>query len=260
MVVFPPSFLGIYAASKRFDYIHVRFIAGWIEDWPRFMQQAYAALKPGGYIELHDQYDYYHSDDGSISADSALRRWIGLIDEAICKSRKLEWVAAVKRQDEFLRDAGFDSINKRVYQLPVGPWPKEDRMKALGLCVRQHEFDSCEGFSLAPLTRVMGWTTDQVNSLIDDVKRDLMDRRIHSFIRSSLAYGRKPLREPSVQTPVGPVQTFVDQRSLEQPVEWPAEQRGDWLMEQTAELPLERPVERSAERRRERKRGTSTDI
>lgn len=41
-------------APDSFDFINIRYMLGSIQDWPRLFKQAYAALKPGGYLESYE--------------------------------------------------------------------------------------------------------------------------------------------------------------------------------------------------------------
>lgn len=57
--------------SQKFDYIHCRYLAGSIKDWPRLMAQAYEFLAPGGYVEFQDFDMKFYSTDGTFVPGSA---------------------------------------------------------------------------------------------------------------------------------------------------------------------------------------------
>ena len=60
---------------EKFDFIHARYLAAAIKDWPRLMQQAFTHTKPGGWAEFQD-YDFrYYSEDGSYKEEHAIRKW-----------------------------------------------------------------------------------------------------------------------------------------------------------------------------------------
>jgi hypothetical protein len=41
---------------------------------------------------------------------------------------------------------------------------------------------SLEGFSMALFTRVMGWTKEEVESYLVDVRKELKNPRIHAYL------------------------------------------------------------------------------
>lgn len=68
--------------------IHCRLLLGSISSYPHFYKQAYAALKPGGYIEISDCETMLYSDDGTVTEDMAVVKWSRLWDEAVAKVGK----------------------------------------------------------------------------------------------------------------------------------------------------------------------------
>jgi trans-aconitate methyltransferase len=56
--------------SAHFDFVHGRDLMTAVRDWPRLMTQAYAHLKPGGWIQLCSTIPGALSDDESIPPDS----------------------------------------------------------------------------------------------------------------------------------------------------------------------------------------------
>jgi len=58
--------------SHSFDFIYIRNMTGSIKNWPKLLDQAYDALRPGGWIELCDPINPVAYDDGSLAKDSPL--------------------------------------------------------------------------------------------------------------------------------------------------------------------------------------------
>ena len=52
--------------------------------------------------------------------------------------------------------------------------------------------EALDAYSFALFTRVLGWTTEQIQLLLTGVRRDLLDRTFHGYGRVYVAYGRKP--------------------------------------------------------------------
>lgn len=61
--------------SYKFDFIYSRLMVISIANWPNLFAQAYEFLNPGGWIELADVCYPLHSDDGTLTQDSALMKW-----------------------------------------------------------------------------------------------------------------------------------------------------------------------------------------
>lgn len=68
--------------------IHGRLLMGSVSSYPELYKQAYAALKPGGYIELSDVETTLYSDDGTVTEAMAVSRWSKLWNEAVEKIGK----------------------------------------------------------------------------------------------------------------------------------------------------------------------------
>ena len=62
--------------SQPFDYIHSRYLAGAIVDWPKLVEQMFANTKPGGWVEWHD-YDFkFYSEDDSYTPELTIYKWV----------------------------------------------------------------------------------------------------------------------------------------------------------------------------------------
>lgn len=87
-------------------------------------------MAPGGYIELCDVVFPLVSDDGTLTEDSAQRRWSTVVLEATEKAgRPLN--SALKYQQQ-LAHAGFENIVHVEYKWPSNTWPKDPKFKELG--------------------------------------------------------------------------------------------------------------------------------
>jgi uncharacterized OsmC-like protein len=54
---------------------------------------------------------------------------------------------------------------------------------------------ACESYSLALLTRVLGWKVEEVRVLIAKTRRELKGRGVHGYCNMHFIYGRKPTSE-----------------------------------------------------------------
>lgn len=60
---------------QPFDFIFARMMVGSFANFPRFFEQSFKNLTPGGWVECMDICNPIKSDDGSMTPDSALSKW-----------------------------------------------------------------------------------------------------------------------------------------------------------------------------------------
>ncbi|TQN63637.1 Secondary metabolism regulator LAE1, partial [Colletotrichum shisoi] len=160
------------------DYIFNRSVAGSWSDFRSIIQKAYDNLEPGGYFEIQDLELPSCCDDGTVPPTAALHRWQNaLVDASNEIGRPLNY--APSSLDD-LRDVGFVEIRHRVFQWPFNSWPEDPKLKEIGRWNCANLDMGLEGFSLALMTRVKGWTRDAVEELCEEVKREVVDTRLHA--------------------------------------------------------------------------------
>ena len=111
--------------QQKFDYIHCRFMAGSITDWPKLVRTIYDNLVPGGIAEFQDGDFRIYSEDGSYKG-SWFERWNQEFE------RSSELVGRSIRPGpfflEWMTDVGFEDIHLEKARLPVGVWPKDKHL------------------------------------------------------------------------------------------------------------------------------------
>ncbi|KAL1973151.1 hypothetical protein VTN31DRAFT_6693 [Thermomyces dupontii] len=180
-----------WSYSYKFDYIHIRSMAGSIANWPKLMKQAYDFLKPGGWIELTDFETWAHTDDNSLPETSAYHEFQVKLNEAAIQFGKEMNVAPKLRG--FVKDAGFANVVEDARKVPLSPWPQDPRLKELALYMNLQMMESIEPYSLALFSRVLKWDKARINTLLDGVRRDLKNLNYHMYSIVHCVYGQKPL-------------------------------------------------------------------
>ncbi|KAI9883156.1 MAG: hypothetical protein M1823_005070 [Watsoniomyces obsoletus] len=186
-----------WVEGSPFDYIHARYLTAAIADWPKLMRQTFAHVKPGGYAEFQDWDIKLFSDDGSLDPESSLVLW----DDTCIKAFEIlgrEPRPGPKLADH-LRNAGFQDVQQVLYKLPLGPWPKDEKMKTIGLWNLLNIEEGLDAFVMAPLTRVLGWKEEEVQVLLAKVRQELEKSSTHAYYKFYVAYGRKPGGEETVE-------------------------------------------------------------
>lgn len=98
---------------------------------------------------------------------------------------------AVRRLSHELEQAGFVDIKKTTHKAPIGMWPKDKRLRLCGLFLRTAMMDGLRGSSHRPLT-ALGWTQLQIEMVLVDVRKALMDPEVHAYFQFHSVYARKP--------------------------------------------------------------------
>lgn len=77
-------------------------------------------------------------------------------------------------------------------KVPIGPWPKDPKMKEVGRYQREHMAMGIEPYTLGLAGKVLGWSEAECRVLIAKVVSDVRNRAYHMYIRFVFVYGRKP--------------------------------------------------------------------
>ena len=163
-----------------FDFVHARYLADSIRDWPRLMRQAYACTKPGGWVKFQDWDCMIESHDGTIQEDSSLWIWhktvLGRI-EATNTGRPGPLL------EGWIRDAGFVNVVVRKFAIPHNIWPKDERLQRVGALNLFQWEQGIEGISIGCLSRAISdepvWSMEEIRVLMAQAKADARNRRFH---------------------------------------------------------------------------------
>ena len=179
----------------RFDLVHTRFMNGFsLKDWPHFYREAYRCLKPGGWVENQEFDAQVLSDDDSVPANSKVQEWVRLWNEGMgklgatgrCDSEKLA---------QQMREAGFIDVRILKYKMPIGPWPRDPRLKEAGLYGLIALLNGIDGLSAKVFTRGLGWNPDELEVFLAEVRAEFKKRSVHSYWPVFIIIGRKPPSE-----------------------------------------------------------------
>ncbi|KAK3331573.1 methyltransferase [Cercophora scortea] len=179
-----------YRDSEKFDYIHGRALGGTVADWPRFYGQIRRHLKPGGWVEMQEYDAWLFSDDDSFDRAPHSQEWVKKLDSASRTFGKQLNVAAFHKQ--WLIDAGFEDVQEVIHRIPIGPWTQDPLLKELGRFEQVHMQMSVASHTPALLTRVHSYTPEQVQILMEGVKREFRSKDLHLITAYRFIIGRAP--------------------------------------------------------------------
>ncbi|GAB1194338.1 hypothetical protein APSETT444_003582 [Aspergillus pseudonomiae] len=163
---------GIWAIdfAEPFDFIHARELEGCIGDDVKFFKQAFKHLAPGGYFEMQAVTSPFLSDDESLAKAPNAKQWMDNLVKGLRKFGKP--VDNVGGWKEKLNDAGFVDLHQEIRKLPIGPWPKDPKLKEIGKYQGVQELQVIDSYTPAIFSRVLGWSREEIQVLIAKVKRD----------------------------------------------------------------------------------------
>lgn len=175
--------------DNSFDMVHIRQLCGLVSDWPKLYKQAFRILKPGGVLEIQDFFGF-ECEDGALPVDSHVLRWAEMLVSGI---RAAGREVPAKEHAAELTKIGFERIKYEPVKIAVGAWPADKAEKELGLLMRHHMLEGIEGISLALFTRILGWSKEDLDTLLYGVSQEIKSRKYRIFSQLHVTYGRKPL-------------------------------------------------------------------
>lgn len=165
---------------NNFDLIHMRTMTGCIRNWDKLFRQAYAHTRPGGYIELQEMDYMAVIQPTSRNPGTSLNTWCVEQGKAALKVG-VNLRTSVEFMQKSLENAGFIDVTVREYKLPIGPWPKQKRLRDAGLLQLSAMLEGIEGLSLRLLKFYDGWTLDELKVLLAKVRTELKDPGCHGY-------------------------------------------------------------------------------
>lgn len=177
--------------ENTFDLIHIRGMAGFIQDWPRLIKQCMTALKPGGYLELRDFTAPLMREDGG--EDTILQEWVQLWEQGALRSGK-QWLSVPPNFKALITAAGFNDITaSEMIKVPTGNWFPDEKFKEIGMCMLKQYFEGAEGITMDIFTRVLAWDRKEVDEIVKKIRREILNTKIRTYTLALSVYGRKPL-------------------------------------------------------------------
>lgn len=165
--------------KSPFDFIHSCYMCGSIKDWPKLMGQCFTNLKPGGWVEFQDFDLDYYSQDGSLTPEHALRRWLTTAYDAEKYTERS--LRPGKNLEQWMREAGFVNVQAVKSLLPLGTWPKDKKLKQIGLFNWTQLWEGLQGMSLRLYIDFLGWTREDLEVFLTEVRGDLKDSSVHAM-------------------------------------------------------------------------------
>lgn len=165
--------------ENSFDFIHIRYLYGGIDDWQRLFRQAFAAVKPGGWFESTEIDLQTKSENPAVTADPThiFHDWCQLFWEAGDRLGRTFKITLDGRQERYAREAGFVDVVHNQWKAPIGGWPADPKLKQVGLYNGLFIDQSLDGFAVFPIGEVLGWSFEEVMVLVSKMRSALKEPR-----------------------------------------------------------------------------------
>lgn len=165
--------------EDEFDFIHVRYLYGAIDDWDKLYTQAFRYTKPGGWFE-HVEIDLETRSENPNNPEYAAKifqTWCSLFFAAGDKTGRTFKIARDGQMEKLMADKGFVDVCTKTYKVPIGGWARDKKLKQVGFYSGVFVDQSLDGFAIYPVGEVMGWTQDEVTALVSHARKSLRDPR-----------------------------------------------------------------------------------
>ncbi|KAG6070458.1 hypothetical protein E4U16_006899 [Claviceps sp. LM84 group G4] len=175
--------------ANHFEFIHMRYIVGGIQDWTALFQEAYRCCVPGGWVESLEYEPEFCSDDESTKLEPVLASYGELFQKAgTILNRPLFVKEILPRAFD---EAGF--IDKRVfrYKIPIGPWAKDQKFAEVGRFARESLEHDLQGYTQM-LWHSVQKPEDEFQLWLASMRKAIRNPKVHSYIMVQAVYGRKP--------------------------------------------------------------------
>lgn len=129
-------------------------------------------------------------DDDTLKPDDPVDGFLNNVKEGLARFG-VDLLAMEKNPDN-VREAGFVNVEEKIFKVPVGVWPRNPKMKTVGLYNRSMIYDGLQGISMGPFTRGLKWTPEEVEVYLIGVRKALMNSSVHSYLPFHVTIGQKP--------------------------------------------------------------------
>jgi hypothetical protein len=173
------------------DLAHFRFMAMVLKDMPSTLAHAFDALRPGGYVELHELSGVPLCDDDSMRPDDALASLYDVAGKAWAKLG-LDVLLPTKL-GPMLAAAGFVNVELAVRKVPIGPWAKDRNLKEIGACQKVAVDELMQSFSGRPF-EALGIPYEEGLLRLALARSALNDPGVHRYFEYYFWWAQKPLQ------------------------------------------------------------------
>ncbi|GAO16383.1 uncharacterized protein UV8b_00258 [Ustilaginoidea virens] len=192
-----------WVEPDQYDFIHCRYMAASIKDWPRLMFQIYESLRPGGWVEFQEFSSTVFCHDANGIEYMAVRHpnhafvqlHLALKQACSATGRTFDPTPSLRK---WTRETGFDHVRQSVFKVPVGSWSKDQRNKEIGSMMAVNYADGVEAMTAVLLRDVLHWPDEEVELLNARVRLAARARSPKTLLEYVVVTAQKPAQRSRV--------------------------------------------------------------
>lgn len=171
------------------DLIHFRTMSAVLKNVPKMCEQAFANLRPGGWVEWQELHAWMQCDDGTMPPQDPAFDFYKLFQQAF---RRIGCDTALAANlDAVLRDAGFVNVQCVVKKIPVGQWARDKKLRLAGWYLRTAITEVLPALCGKPLS-VLGLNEVERELWRAAAMRAVNDDSVHRYWNMYFWYAQKP--------------------------------------------------------------------
>ncbi|KAI1849523.1 hypothetical protein JX265_013638 [Neoarthrinium moseri] len=173
-----------------FDYIHLRFTFSCFDNPRGVAQSVFDSLNPGGWVEYQESI-FDLGVMGGTAEGTAYKEYCDRCNAGarILRGRDMRTAPCLKG---WLEELGYEGVVEEKYLLPANPWPKERKIRRVGLWWLRNALDGLRGIGWKML-QATGLTASEIETLVNNAKAEVRDTSNRFYFTVYVVYGRKPL-------------------------------------------------------------------
>ncbi|KAK7961795.1 methyltransferase domain-containing protein [Apiospora aurea] len=169
-------------SSGAFDYIYARSLARKFADTRRYLASVYANLNPGGFAEFQEWITELRCPNYSLEG-TAIQKWNrgmlqGSASPAFILLRNVPFWRP--HADKTTKPA-FKQIGQELDFINGYPSKLADAGFRIGTLMRQNTAVVLEMYSETVFVGILGWSKEDLQTLMRDVREDLINNNIHCY-------------------------------------------------------------------------------
>ena len=122
----------------------------------------------------------WRSPDGSVTEDMASLKFNTVFLDT-CEQMGIDACPGPKLEG-YLKTAGFQDVVAERFVMPVGTWPKDKHLKAVGAWNYLQINEGLEGFVMALFTRRLGYTKKECEVICAKIRSEMRNQKMHAFM------------------------------------------------------------------------------
>lgn len=157
-----------------------------LKDYRRFIHQAFEVLKPGAWFELQDLSVPLANTSGLMA------EW----NEYYLEGNKrlgLNMSAAEHGGEDWLQEAGFQSIKHQRFEWHFAPVPNDPKATKLAELARRNLMNGLEGFSTRVFTQGLGRSKAELDAYLAKMRGTIEEMPSETYLPIHTIYAQKPM-------------------------------------------------------------------